>query len=83
MLADIIVEECLRRAIKPKSRVSIIEMRERLKEISSDIKVLRPIPSFRELSEKYNIRDKKDLKILYSADKTGSVIIVTQDRDFF
>jgi predicted nucleic acid-binding protein len=83
MLTDIVADECLKRARKPRSRVSISTMRTRLNDISSEIINLKPIPSIGELKKKYKIRDVRDLKILYSADITDSVIVITQDKDFF
>jgi len=83
MLTDIIADECLKRARKPNSRVSASAMNMILNEISFEIMELKPIPSADELAKKYKIRDKRDLKILFSADMTDSVIIITQDKDFF
>ncbi|MCL2712515.1 MAG: hypothetical protein FWD37_04495 [Methanomassiliicoccaceae archaeon] len=82
ILTDIIVDECLKRARKPNSKTSTQTMKEKLNNISPSIIELKPIPSVEELMKKYNIRDKRDLKILYSADKTDSVILITQDKDF-
>jgi len=83
MLTDVIADECLKRARRPKSRVTISEMRAKLNDVSSEIINLKPVPSAGELKKIYKIRDIHDLKILYSADKTYSEIVITQDKDFF
>jgi predicted nucleic acid-binding protein len=41
------------------------------------------VPPIERLKEKYTIRDDDDYKILYSAERTRSKIIVTRDKDFF
>jgi len=82
MLTDVIVNECLNYTRKPHSKVSYALMKERLNDISADIIELEPIPSAEELEKRYKIRSRKDLRILYSAETTESVIIVTQDHDF-
>jgi len=83
MLTDVIFDECLRHTERRKARVSKEEMSGMLKELSSEIIKITPVPSNEELAERYKIRDKKDLKILYSVEMTDSVILVTYDDDFF
>lgn len=40
-------------------------------------------PEAKTLQKKYRIRDEDDAKILYAAEKTGSEILVTGDKDFY
>lgn len=82
MLTDVIYEECLRYADKPKARATKEEMTVGLKGITPHIIDISPVPPDSELMKKYKIRDQKDLKILYSVDMTDSVILVTMDDDF-
>jgi len=82
MLTDIIMDECLSYARSPRAKVTTAEMKEKLKEISDHIIELKPIPSVKELAERYRIKDINDLKILYSVEMTDSVILVTYDDDF-
>jgi len=83
MLTDIIMDECLRYTRTKQAKVTAAVMEEKLKEISDHIIELKPIPSVKELAERYRIRDIGDLKILYSVEMTDSVILVTYDDDFF
>ena len=83
MITDIIVDECIRRTRRSKSKATTSEMIEELNNITLDIIKLKPLPPIEELAERYKIRDKRDLQILYSADMTESAIIITQDKDFF
>jgi len=69
-------------ADKKRARVSIEEISGKLKRTVLEIIDLSPVPSDEDLMKKYNIRDKNDLKILYSVDMTDSVILVTTDDDF-
>jgi len=80
-LTDIIFEECVNRKRKSINK-TCTEIAESLLELPVEIIVLNPIPSVKKLAEKYYIRDPDDLKILYSADMTDSVILVTDDHDF-
>ena len=82
MLTDVIYDECIRYATKPRSRVTKKEAEAKLKKISPEIIKISPVPPNKELMKLYKIRDRGDLKILYSAEITNSVIIVTQDKDF-
>jgi predicted nucleic acid-binding protein len=82
MLTNIIYDECLGYADKKGARATKDEVSKKIKEISPDIIEIRRVPKDSKLSKKYKIRDVNDLKILYSADKTKSVILVTMDDDF-
>jgi len=57
MLTDIIMDECLSYTRLPRAKVTTAEMREKLKEISDHIIELKPIPSVKELAERYRIKD--------------------------
>ena len=81
MLTDIIYEECMDFCDKLGSKIEEIDVSEKLNEVGYVI-LLLPVPPTDELKKKYKIRDENDLKILYSADKTKSVILVTMDKDF-
>ncbi|MCL2142675.1 MAG: type II toxin-antitoxin system VapC family toxin [Methanomassiliicoccaceae archaeon] len=86
MLTDIIWDECLDFADKKRGRKANITREDidaKLRELSVDVVHIRPIPTDNELKAMgYSIRDDDDLKILYSADITNSVILVTKDDDF-
>jgi len=82
MLTDVIYEECLKYANKKNSRATRGYISQELKSVQPNIIDISPIPSDADLLKKYKIRDKTDLKILYSVDMTDSVILVTMDDDF-
>lgn len=82
MLTDIIVDECKGYSVKPKALATEEQIMEKILSLNVDVILLKPIPDDEELTKKYKIRSRKDLKILYSADMTQSVIIVTNDEDF-
>ena len=81
MISDVIYDECVAYAKRPKARVTEAEIAKTLKELGPIINI-SPVPSDSDLLKKYRIRDAKDLKILYSVDMTDSVILVTMDDDF-
>jgi len=83
MLTDVIYAECLKHADGRKARISKEEIAAKLKGICPELIRITPIPPEDELAERYRIRDKTDLKILYSVEITESVILVTYDKDFF
>jgi len=82
MLTDVIYQECLKYTRGKNARVTKEEMSGKLKMIAPEIISISPVPSEKDLMKKYRIRDKNDLKILYSVDMTDSVILVTVDDDF-
>ena len=82
MLTDVIYNECLLYAEQKGARASREEVSGNLVEISPKIIKITPMPSKEELLKRYQIRDEKDLQILFSVDKTKSVILVTMDKDF-
>ncbi len=66
--------------------ITVDEMRDALDDIvartpSGEVKRIKP-PRKSRLEKMYSIRDKKDRKILYAADITGSEILITGDKDF-
>jgi len=85
MLTDVILEECITFADKPKGKklgLTKEKIDSELNELSKNIINISPVPSEEELKRKYRIRDRGDLKILYSVEMTDSVILVTWDDDF-
>jgi len=82
MLTDVICDECRKYAGKKGATVTEDDISNKLIEICPGIINISPVPSEEELLKKYNIRDKSDLKILYSVEMTDSVILVTLDDDF-
>jgi len=82
MISRPILEECERYSRKPNAKITAEEIRRILLTISPEIIDIGPVPDVDELKKMYSIRDPKDLPILYSADMTDSVILVTDDKDF-
>ena len=66
--------------------ITVEEMRNSLDDIvsrttSGEVKKIK-LPRAKALEKMYSIRDKKDRKILYAAEKTGSEMLITGDKDF-
>jgi predicted nucleic acid-binding protein len=83
MLTDVIYAECMKHAYGRKARISKEDIAAKLQGLCPEIIKITPIPPEEDLEKKYKVRDKTDLKILYSVDITDSVILVTYDKDFF
>jgi len=84
MLTDVILDEAM--AYEQKDRTGKYDaetIRARLTGIAGDPIVISPIPDILDLKKMFEIDDEDDLKILWSAQMTNSVIIVTSDRHYF
>jgi len=82
MFTSIIFDECMNFTDSKKNRKSMTrdEMEDELIKrfgIPMEIK----IPPIEELKGRFQIRDEEDLKILHSAERTRSKLIVTRDDD--
>jgi len=81
MFTNIIFDECVNFTDKKNNKsMTKDEMEDELIE-RFGIPIEVDLPSDEELKKKYFIRDIGDLKILHSAEKTGSKLIVTRDED--
>jgi predicted nucleic acid-binding protein len=81
MLSDIIYDECLKYGDKRKAKATKEEIVAKLTELGPVVRI-SPVPPEEELLKRYRIRDRDDLRILYSVEMTNSVILVTYDDDF-
>lgn len=79
MMTNVIYDECMKHARDNKKSQS--KMKKRLDEIAPEVMEIE-VPPIGELEGRYYIRDPDDYKILYSAEVTGSKILVSGDKDF-
>ena len=85
IITNILLEECVAVTERKKTgRGQITAPKEEVcLKLSSIGKIVRiPLVSDDELKERYGNRDVTDLKILYSADMTGCVLLIAYDKDF-
>ena len=81
-MTDIIWDEAVAFSKKLDTAFSEEQIKAFLANISETVIQLKPLPELEELVKKYKIRDSNDLQILYSAEMTKSVILITRDKDF-
>ena len=84
MLTDVILDEAMAYERKDTTgRYDADAIRVKLIEIAGAPIIISPIPDVIDLKKMFEIDDEDDLKILWSAQMTNSVIIVTSDKHYF